>query len=102
VLLIFIGTLFFQHLDDHGCVKFVPRELLELALTMGGPGVADQSPKVWRLSIAPRWLDAYRSTWRRLESGVVAELCRLNRGSQTISLPNASCAPMKSLWGLMR
>lgn len=36
VLLIFIGTLFFNTLMIMDAVKFVPRELLETALTLGG------------------------------------------------------------------
>jgi NitT/TauT family transport system permease protein len=38
VLLIFIGTVFFNTLMIMDAVKFVPRELVEMALTLGGRG----------------------------------------------------------------
>jgi NitT/TauT family transport system permease protein len=76
VLLIFIGTVFFNTLMIMDAVKFVPRELVETALTLGGrrPQVLT---RVIAPCIAPQVLDAYRinmaSAWNLV---IVAELFR--------------------------
>jgi len=80
VLLIFIGTLFFNTLMIMDAVKFVPRELLESALTMGGRGLQIIT-KVVAPFIAPQVLDAYRinmaAAWNLV---IVAELVAANEG----------------------
>ena len=80
VLLIFIGTLFFNTLMIMDAVKFVPRELLESALTMGGRGL-QVITKVVAPFIAPQVLDAYRinmaAAWNLV---IVAELVAANEG----------------------
>jgi len=74
VLLIFnTAPSSFKHLNEIMDAVQVPcpRETAESALTMGGRGVADQSPRWWRLFIRyPSALKlAYRSTWRPPGSG---------------------------------
>lgn len=80
VLLIFIGTLFFNTLMIMDAVKFVPSELLESALTMGGRGL-QITTRVVAPFIAPQVLDAYRinmaAAWNLV---IVAELVAANEG----------------------
>ena len=80
VLLIFIGTVFFNTLMIMDAVKFVPRELIETALTLGGRTL----PILVRVVapfIAPQVLDAYRinmaSAWNLV---IVAELVAATEG----------------------
>jgi NitT/TauT family transport system permease protein len=80
VLLIFIGTLFFNTLMIMDAVKFVPSELIETTLTLGG----NQSQLLTRViapCIAPQVLDAYRinmaAAWNLV---IVAELVAANEG----------------------
>ena len=80
VLLIFIGTFFFNTLMIMDAVKFVPRELIEAARTLGGQGL----PILLRVVapyIAPQVLDAYRinmaSAWNLV---IVAELVAATDG----------------------
>ncbi len=80
VLLIFIGTFFFNTLMIMDAVKFVPRELIETALTLGGRTL----PILVRVVapfIAPQVLDAYRinmaSAWNLV---IVAELVAATEG----------------------
>ncbi len=80
VLLIFIGTFFFNTLMIMDAVKFVPRELIETALTLGGRTL----PILVRVVapfIAPQVLDAYRinmaSAWNLV---IVAELVAASEG----------------------
>ena len=80
VLLIFIGTLFFNTLMIMDAVKFVPKELVETALTLGG-----RQPQVLTRVIAPcitpQVIDAYRinmaSAWNLV---IVAELVAASEG----------------------
>ena len=80
VLLIFIGTLFFNTLIIMDAVKFVPNELIETALTLGGrqPQVLI---RVIAPCIAPQVIDAYRinmaSAWNLV---IVAELVAATEG----------------------
>jgi NitT/TauT family transport system permease protein len=80
VLLIFIGTLFFNTLMIMDAVKFVPSELLETALTLGGKGFQIVT-QVVAPYIAPQVIDAYRinmaSAWNLV---IVAELVAANEG----------------------
>ncbi|MEB3349141.1 MAG: ABC transporter permease [Cyanobacteriota bacterium] len=80
VLLIFIGTFFFNTLMIMDAVKFVPRELIETARTLGGRTL----PILVRVVapfIAPQVLDAYRinmaSAWNLV---IVAELVAATEG----------------------
>ncbi len=80
VLLIFIGTLFFNTLMIMDAVKFVPRELLETALTLGGK---KRDLLLWVIApfIAPQVLDAFRinmaAAWNLV---IVAELVAADSG----------------------
>ncbi|MCP9819925.1 ABC transporter permease [Synechococcus sp. Cruz-9H2] len=80
VLLIFIGTFFFNTLMIMDAVKFVPRELLETALTLGGRKLPILT-RVVAPYIAPQVIDAYRinmaSAWNLV---IVAELVAANEG----------------------
>ncbi|MCT0217705.1 ABC transporter permease [Synechococcus sp. CS-1329] len=80
VLLIFIGTFFFNTLMIMDAVKFVPQELLETALTLGGRGLPILT-RVVAPYIAPQVIDAYRinmaSAWNLV---IVAELVAANEG----------------------
>jgi NitT/TauT family transport system permease protein len=80
VMLIFIGTVFFNTLMIMDAVKFVPHELVETALTLGG-NRAQVLTRVITPSIAPQVLDAYRtnmaSAWNLV---IVAELVAANEG----------------------
>jgi len=80
VLLIFIGTLFFNTLMIMDAVKFVPRELIETARTLGGRGMPILT-RVVAPYIAPQVLDAYRinmaSAWNLV---IVAELVAATEG----------------------
>jgi len=80
VLLIFIGTVFFNTLMIMDAVKFVPRELIETALTLGGRGLPILT-RVVTPYIAPQVLDAYRinmaSAWNLV---IVAELVAATEG----------------------
>jgi NitT/TauT family transport system permease protein len=80
VLLIFIGTLFFNTLMIMDAVKFVPRELVETALTLGGRR-RDLLLKVIAPFIAPQVLDAFRinmaAAWNLV---IVAELVAADSG----------------------
>jgi NitT/TauT family transport system permease protein len=80
VLLIFIGTFFFNTLMIMDAVKFVPHELIETARTLGGR----QLPILTRVVapyIAPQVLDTYRinmaSAWNLV---IVAELVAATEG----------------------
>jgi NitT/TauT family transport system permease protein len=80
VLLIFIGTFFFNTLMIMDAVKFVPHELVETARTLGGR----QLPILIRVVapfIAPQVLDTYRinmaSAWNLV---IVAELVAATEG----------------------
>ncbi len=74
ILLIFIGTLFFNTLMIMDAVKFVPRELVETALTLGGR-TSQVLLRVITPCIAPQVIDAYRinmaAAWNLV---IVAEL----------------------------
>ena len=80
VLLIFIGTVFFNTLMIMDSVKFVPSELRETALTLGGRGFQIVT-KVVAPFIAPQVIDTYRinmaSAWNLV---IVAELVAANEG----------------------
>lgn len=80
VLLIFIGTVFFNTLMIMDAVKFVPRELIETARTLGGRGLPILT-RVVAPYIAPQVLDAYRinmaSAWNLV---IVAELVAATEG----------------------
>jgi NitT/TauT family transport system permease protein len=80
VMLIFIGTLFFNTLMIMDAVKFVPRELIETALTLGGRGLPILT-RVVAPFIAPQVLDAYRinmaAAWNLV---IVAELVAATEG----------------------
>jgi NitT/TauT family transport system permease protein len=80
VLLIFIGTLFFNTLMIMDAVKFVPPELMETTLTLGG-NRAQLLTRVIAPCIAPQVLDAYRinmaAAWNLV---IVAELVAANEG----------------------
>jgi NitT/TauT family transport system permease protein len=80
ILLIFIGTLFFNTLMIMDAVKFVPRELVETALTLGGR-TSQVLLRVITPSIAPQVIDAYRinmaAAWNLV---IVAELVAANEG----------------------
>lgn len=80
VMLIFIGTLFFNTLMIMDAVKFVPRELVETALTLGGRGLPILT-RVVAPFIAPQVLDAYRinmaAAWNLV---IVAELVAASEG----------------------
>jgi len=80
VLLIFIGTVFFNTLMIMDAVKFVPSELRETALTLGGKGFQIVT-QVVAPYIAPQVIDAYRinmaSAWNLV---IVAELVAANEG----------------------
>lgn len=80
VLLIFIGTFFFNTLMIMDSVKFVPRELVETARTLGGRTM----PILIRVVapfVAPQVLDTYRinmaSAWNLV---IVAELVAATEG----------------------
>ena len=80
VLLIFIGTVFFNTLMIMDAVKFVPRELIETARTLGGRGLPILT-RVVAPFIAPQVLDTYRinmaSAWNLV---IVAELVAATEG----------------------
>lgn len=80
VLLIFIGTFFFNALMIMDAVKFVPREFVETARTLGGRGLPILTQVVAPF-IAPQVLDAYRinmaSAWNLV---IVAELVAATEG----------------------
>ncbi len=80
VMLIFIGTFFFNALMIMDAVKFVPSELVETALTLGGRGLPILT-RVVAPYIAPQVLDTYRinmaSAWNLV---IVAELVAANEG----------------------
>lgn len=80
ILLIFIGTLFFNTLMIMDAVKFVPNELVETALTLGGR-TSQVLVRVITPCIAPQVIDAYRinmaSAWNLV---IVAELVAANEG----------------------
>ncbi|WP_216900104.1 ABC transporter permease [Synechococcus sp. CCY 9618] len=80
VMLIFIGTFFFNTLMIMDSVKFVPHELVETALTLGGRGLPILT-RVVAPYIAPQVLDTYRinmaSAWNLV---IVAELVAANEG----------------------
>lgn len=80
VLLIFIGTLFFNTLMIMDAVKFVPAELRETALTLGG-NRRQLLRRVITPCIAPQVIDAYRinmaAAWNLV---IVAELVAANEG----------------------
>lgn len=80
VLLIFIGTFFFNTLMIMDSVKFVPRELMETARTLGGRTLPILV-KVVAPFIAPQVLDTYRinmaSAWNLV---IVAELVAATEG----------------------
>ena len=80
VLLIFIGTLFFNTLMIMDAVKFVPSQLLETTLTLGGRK-RDLLRRVILPCIAPQVLDAYRinmaAAWNLV---IVAELVAAESG----------------------
>ena len=76
----FIGTFFFNTLMIMDAVKFVPPELIETALTLGGRGLPILT-RVVAPFIAPQVIDAYRinmaSAWNLV---IVAELVAANEG----------------------
>ncbi|MFY8150108.1 MAG: ABC transporter permease [Prochlorococcaceae cyanobacterium] len=80
ILLIFIGTLFFNTLMIMDAVKFVPKELIETARTLGGNS-SQILLRVVTPCIAPQVLDAYRinmaAAWNLV---IVAELVAANEG----------------------
>ena len=80
VMLIFLGTVFFNTLMIMDAVKFVPHELVETALTLGGSR-AQVLGRVITPCIAPQVLDTYRinmaSAWNLV---IVAELVAANEG----------------------
>ena len=80
VMLIFLGTVFFNTLMIMDAVKFVPHELVETALTLGGSR-AQVLRRVITPCIAPQVLDTYRinmaSAWNLV---IVAELVAANEG----------------------
>jgi NitT/TauT family transport system permease protein len=80
VLLIFIGTFFFNTLMIMDAVKFVPRELVETARTPGGRTLPILT-RVVAPFIAPQVLDTYRinmaSAWNLV---IVAELVAATEG----------------------
>lgn len=80
VLLIFIGTFFFNALMIMDAVKFVPSELVETARTLGGRGLPILT-RVVAPFIAPQVLDTYRinmaSAWNLV---IVAELVAATEG----------------------
>jgi len=80
VLLIFIGTFFFNTLMIMDAVKFVPHELVETARTLGGRGLPILT-RVVAPCIAPQVLDTYRinmaSAWNLV---IVAELVAATDG----------------------
>jgi NitT/TauT family transport system permease protein len=80
VLLIFIGTFFFNTLMIMDAVKFVPHELVETARTLGGRGLPILT-RVVAPYIAPQVLDTYRinmaSAWNLV---IVAELVAATEG----------------------
>ena len=80
VLLIFIGTFFFNTLMIMDAVKFVPRELVETARTLGGLTLPILT-RVVAPFIAPQVLDTYRinmaSAWNLV---IVAELVAATEG----------------------
>ena len=80
VLLIFIGTVFFNTLMIMDAVKFVPHELIETARTLGGKNMM-LITQVVAPFIAPQVIDAYRinmaSAWNLV---IVAELVAANEG----------------------
>ena len=80
VLLIFIGTFLFNTLMIMDAVKFVPRELVETARTLGGRTLPILT-RVVAPFIAPQVLDTYRinmaSAWNLV---IVAELVAANEG----------------------
>ena len=79
ILLIFIGT-FFNTLMIMDAVKFVPSELVETALTLGGRGLPILT-RVVAPFVAPQVLDTYRinmaSAWNLV---IVAELVAATEG----------------------
>ncbi|MFM7652625.1 MAG: ABC transporter permease [Vulcanococcus sp.] len=80
VMLIFIGTFFFNTLMIMDAVKFVPHELIETARTLGGRGLPILT-RVVAPYIAPQVLDTYRinmaSAWNLV---IVAELVAATEG----------------------
>jgi len=80
VLLIFIGTVFFNTLMIMDAVKFVPSQLLETTLTLGGRR-RDLLRRVILPYITPQVLDAYRinmaAAWNLV---IVAELVAAESG----------------------
>ena len=80
ILLIFIGTVFFNTLMIMDAVKFVPSQLLETTLTLGGRR-RDLLRRVILPYITPQVLDAYRinmaAAWNLV---IVAELVAAESG----------------------
>jgi NitT/TauT family transport system permease protein len=80
ILLIFIGTLFFNTLMVMDAVKFVPAELIETAFTLGGRR-SQLLIRVIAPCIAPQVIDAFRinmaAAWNLV---IVAELVAANDG----------------------
>ena len=80
ILLIFIGTLFFNTLMVMDSVKFVPYELIETALTLGGRRT-QLLVRVIAPCIAPQVIDAFRinmaAAWNLV---IVAELVAATEG----------------------
>jgi NitT/TauT family transport system permease protein len=80
VLLIFIGTVFFNTLMIMDAVKFVPHEMIETALTLGGRRQQILT-RVILPCITPQVIDTYRinmaSAWNLV---IVAELVAANEG----------------------
>ena len=80
ILLIFIGTLFFNTLMVMDSVKFVPSELIETALTLGGRR-SQLLVRVIAPCIAPQVIDAFRinmaAAWNLV---IVAELVAATEG----------------------
>lgn len=80
ILLIFIGTLFFNTLMIMDSVNFVPSELIETALTLGGRR-SQLLVRVIAPCIAPQVIDAFRinmaAAWNLV---IVAELVAATEG----------------------
>ncbi|HEY9645140.1 MAG TPA: ABC transporter permease [Chroococcidiopsis sp.] len=80
ILLIFIGTLFFNTLMVMDAVKFVPKELIETTYTLGGRRLQVLLQVIFP-SILPSILDACRvnmaASWNLV---IVAELVAANEG----------------------
>jgi NitT/TauT family transport system permease protein len=80
VMLIFIGTVFFNTLMIMDAVKFIPKELIEVTYTLGGKG-RQVLLKVITPYVIPNILDAFRinmaAGWNLV---VVAELVAADNG----------------------